>query len=189
MSPKLIEEFFGDKRFIHLFIKTLGIAGYGWIFPKKNSINIGMGQFESAVNPSKTKINIKELYLNFINILKEKEILPKNFKIENVKGATLPVFPLKKTYSDRVILCGDSAGFINSITGEGIYFAMASGEIAAGVIKDSIKINDYSEGYVDFSDKLDNEYYLQLTAEKIVTRYQKGFQKREYQKIRRRNEA
>lgn len=52
-----------------------------------------------------------------------------------------------------------------------------------------LKINDYSEGYIDFSDKLDNEYFLQLTAEKIVTRYQKGFQRREYQKIRRRNEA
>jgi flavin-dependent dehydrogenase len=44
-----------------------------------------------------------------------------------------------------VLLCGDAAGFINSITGEGIYYAMVSGEIAAGVAAEALEADDTSE--------------------------------------------
>jgi phage terminase large subunit GpA-like protein len=44
-------------------------------------------------------------------------------------------------------------------------------------------------GYVHFSDVLDEEYFKQLTAEKAVTRFHKGFKKRAYVKTRPRNEA
>ena len=71
--------------------------------------------------------------------------MPKSFTIKNVNGATLPVFPLEKTYTDHVLLCGDAAGFINSITGEGIYYAMVSGEIAAGVAAEALEADDTSE--------------------------------------------
>ena len=154
MEPEIIEKYFTDKRLISLFIKIQGIAGYGWIFPKKNHINIGVGQFESAANPISDKKNIKELYKKFIKILKEKNIIPKDFKIENIKGATLPIFPLDKTFGDRVLICGDAAGFINSITGEGIYYAMVSGELAADVIKDSFLKKDFSEEFLSKYQKL-----------------------------------
>jgi flavin-dependent dehydrogenase len=75
-------------------------------------------------------------------------MLPKNFKIENLKGGTLPVFPLEKTYTDRVMICGDAAGFVNSITGEGIYYAMASGEIAADVATMALHASNTSEQYL-----------------------------------------
>ena len=60
MTAKQLDTFFTEKRLVHLFIKTQGIAGYGWIFPKKKHINIGMGVFESVLDPSKPKINLKE---------------------------------------------------------------------------------------------------------------------------------
>ena len=44
-------------------------------------------------------------------------------------------------------------------------------------------------GYVHFSDTLTDEYFKQLTAEKAVTRFHKGFKKRSYVKTRERNEA
>jgi len=107
-----------------------------------------MGQFESTVDSSKPKTNLKESYEKYIKLLKEKKMLPKDFPIENVKGGLLPVFPLKKTYSERVLLCGDAAGFINSITGEGIYYAMASGEMAANVASESIDSDDMSSEFL-----------------------------------------
>jgi phage terminase large subunit GpA-like protein len=42
---------------------------------------------------------------------------------------------------------------------------------------------------VHFSDTLNDEYFRQLTAEKIVTRFVRGYKKRVFQKIRPRNEA
>ena len=44
-------------------------------------------------------------------------------------------------------------------------------------------------GYCHFPAHYDDEYFRQLTAEQIVTRFSKGFRKREWKKIRPRNEA
>jgi phage terminase large subunit GpA-like protein len=44
-------------------------------------------------------------------------------------------------------------------------------------------------GCVTFSDTLDAEYFLQLTAEQVKIRYHKGKKLREYVQIRERNEA
>ena len=52
-----------------------------------------------------------------------------------------------------------------------------------------LRIQEEGPGYVHFNEKLSDEYFRQLTAEKIVTRYHKGFKKRVYEKFRARNEA
>ena len=171
MSTQQLQKYFTDKKIVHLFIKTQGIAGYGWIFPKKKHINIGMGQFESAVDSSKPRPNLKESYKKYIKLLKEKKMLPKDFPIENVKGGTLPVFPLKKTYTDRVLICGDAAGFINSITGEGIYYAMASGEMAANVALESLDSDDMSS---EFLSKYQDLWYDKFGKDlKLLGRFNK----------------
>jgi phage terminase large subunit GpA-like protein len=45
------------------------------------------------------------------------------------------------------------------------------------------------EGYIHFSVDLDEEYFFQLTAEKMVTKYRRGFPIMEFVKTRERNEA
>jgi geranylgeranyl reductase family protein len=154
IAEEKLNKYFSKKRILHIFIKIKDIAGYGWIFPKKNYINIGIGEFESAVDKSKPKKNLKEVYSEFISTLKKNNILPKDFKSVKTKGATLPIFPLEKTFADRTILCGDAAGFINPITGEGIYYAMTSGEIAANVISGSLENQHTSEIYLSKYQKL-----------------------------------
>jgi phage terminase large subunit GpA-like protein len=52
-----------------------------------------------------------------------------------------------------------------------------------------LRIQEEGPGYVHFNDVLNDEYFKQLTAEKVVTRYHKGFRKRIYEKFRARNEA
>lgn len=51
------------------------------------------------------------------------------------------------------------------------------------------KITEPGPGYCHFPEGRDPEYYKQLTAEKIATKYHKGFARREFVKIRTRNEA
>jgi phage terminase large subunit GpA-like protein len=51
------------------------------------------------------------------------------------------------------------------------------------------KITEPGPGYCHFPEGRDPEYYKQLTAEKIATKYHKGFSRREFVKIRTRNEA
>ena len=52
-----------------------------------------------------------------------------------------------------------------------------------------MKIQEPGPGYIHFSDVLNEEYFRQLTAEKVITRFHKGFKKRVFEKIRPRNEA
>jgi flavin-dependent dehydrogenase len=45
----------------------------------------------------------------------------------------------RKIVADRTMLVGDAAGFIDPFTGEGIYYAMRSGQIAADCCKKAIE--------------------------------------------------
>ncbi len=52
-----------------------------------------------------------------------------------------------------------------------------------------LRVLEPGAGYVHFSETLNDEYFKMLTAEKVVLKYNKGFAKRTYIKIRPRNEA
>ena len=52
-----------------------------------------------------------------------------------------------------------------------------------------LRIQEPGPGYIHFADSLNDEYFRQLTAEKVVTRFSKGYKKRVWMKLRDRNEA
>lgn len=52
-----------------------------------------------------------------------------------------------------------------------------------------LRIQEPGPGYIHFNDLLETEYFKQLTAEKVITKYHKGFKKRMYVKTRPRNES
>lgn len=52
-----------------------------------------------------------------------------------------------------------------------------------------MRIEEPGAGFIHFPSHLDDEYFRQLTAEKVVTRFHRGYKKRVFQKIRARNEA
>lgn len=60
---------------------------------------------------------------------------------------------------------------------------------AKKIVHHRLRISEPGPGYCHFPREYDEEYFAQLTAEKIVTRYVKGFPKREWVKTRARNEA
>ena len=62
-------------------------------------------------------------------------------------------------------------------------------DTAKDLIFARLRIKEEGAGYIHFSEVLNDEYFRQLTAEKIVTKFVRGFKKRVFQKIRARNEA
>lgn len=60
---------------------------------------------------------------------------------------------------------------------------------AKGIIYSRLKIESAGPGYCHFPRDRDEEYFNQLTGEKLVTRYHKGFPRKEWIKARARNEA
>lgn len=51
----------------------------------------------------------------------------------------LPLGPVRRTVTDRVLAVGDAAGMVKPTTGGGIYYAMLSGRLAAEVAVDALR--------------------------------------------------
>lgn len=147
-DEKTIDKFFDKEKMCHMHLGFHNVSGYGWIFPKKQHLNIGIVELFLDSNTSKPKMNLLNIFNDYIKILKKTGMIPKNLEIGRCKGGTVPVAPLEKTYADRVIVVGDAGGFINPLSGEGIYYAMSSGKIAAQVITESLETGDTSEKFL-----------------------------------------
>jgi len=159
-----IDKLYGQNRCCHLYIRFKNVNGYGWIFPKKEHLNIGIGSIIRSSYLSKINVNLLNSFKDFLETLKNQKLVPKYLKSDNIKGGALPTYPLEKTYGNRVILIGDAAGVINPITGEGIYYAMSSGEIGASVVSNALECDNTSESFLagyqhnwrkDFGEDLD----------------------------------
>jgi digeranylgeranylglycerophospholipid reductase len=53
----------------------------------------------------------------------------------------LPLGPVRRSYADRVVAVGDSAGLVKPTTGGGIYYGMLSGVFASEVLADGLERN------------------------------------------------
>jgi geranylgeranyl reductase family protein len=96
-------------------------SGYAWIFPKKDHLSIGLGGYTTG------KVDLKTRLQSYI----ESHGLNGNGPIER-HGYFIPVSPRKEGFvKGRIILAGDAAGFVDSVTGEGITYALLSGRSAA----------------------------------------------------------
>ncbi|AKB55834.1 Geranylgeranyl diphosphate reductase [Methanosarcina barkeri 227] len=102
--------------------------GYLWIFPKDEYVCVG------AYTTNKKMKNIQKYLIDYIEKL---GLVPES---ENFKGHVIPHYGINYKQPDfPCILVGDAAGFGEYWTGEGIYYAVKSGTIAAEVISSSIK--------------------------------------------------
>ncbi|MDC4228066.1 MAG: geranylgeranyl reductase family protein [Candidatus Manganitrophus sp.] len=100
--------------------------GYGWIFPKENGAAVGIADFKAKVK------NPQALYRDFLGRH------PLSFEAGSIppNGCTIPIYrrsspPLAK---GRVLLVGDAGGLVDPLFGEGIFYAVRSGQIAAEAI-------------------------------------------------------
>lgn len=64
--------------------------------------------------------------------------------IPNARLKMLPLGPVRRTVSDRVIAVGDAAGMVKPTTGGGIYYSLLSGRLAAEVLSDALGRNALS---------------------------------------------
>jgi len=61
-----------------------------------------------------------------------------------VRSWVIPISPIKRTYSDRVLAVGDAAGQTKPTTGGGIYYGILSAKAAANTANLAFKTGDFS---------------------------------------------
>ena len=146
VGKEFVDKTFTDSRSLLVHFKPGGIEGYGWVFPKKEILNIGFGGYNRTIK----SVKIKEIWEDYITLLKEDGYFPKDQKTPPVKGAPLPLDgPLKATTMDYTLLVGDSAGMVSPLSGEGIYYGMHAGKLAIKTIKAALETGDFSQKHLD----------------------------------------
>lgn len=93
--------------------------GYGWAFPKSNTVTVGVGGINSR------NADMKGNMAAYVDLTGADPDL-------KYKGQYLPFGDYKRVPGrDHIVLVGDAAGLVDPITGEGIALAMESGAMAA----------------------------------------------------------
>lgn len=106
--------------------------GYGWVFPKGNFANVGVGIEKPGANaPLNGCLN------NFLNEIRNKGIIGSN--IYGKTSGLVPVSGLNDLCYGNIALCGDAAGLTHPITGAGILSAVISGSLLGDYISESLK--------------------------------------------------
>ncbi len=93
---------------------------YGWIFPHGKSASVGMGSMIKDVNLKEATAALRQT-----NGLDTCETI-------RCEGAPIPLKPMDRwDNGEDVVLAGDAAGVVAPSSGEGIYYAMVGGRVAA----------------------------------------------------------
>jgi geranylgeranyl reductase family protein len=115
-----------------------GFPGYGYVFPKRHHVDAGVGFLLSFF---KEKLDGAPYahHARFVEDARARGVVHGRSNPKNFKAYRLPLGgPLGRTYADRVLVCGDAAGFVNGYTGEGIYHAMVTGQLAGQTAADAL---------------------------------------------------
>jgi menaquinone-9 beta-reductase len=110
------------------------LPGYGWIFGMGDGrVNVGLGVLNSSKAYQRT--NYREMLLDWLAATPPDWGLCDEANADGkILGAALPMgFNRTPHYTRGLLLVGDSGGMVNPFNGEGIAYAMESGQLAAEI--------------------------------------------------------
>jgi menaquinone-9 beta-reductase len=115
------------------------LPGYGWIFGMGDGTsNVGLGLLNTSA--AFGDIDYRVLLRRWLAAMPAEWGLAEENRTGPVRGAALPMgFNRTPHYRDGLLLVGDAGGMVNPFNGEGIGYALESGEIAARVIAQALR--------------------------------------------------
>lgn len=122
VSPEQLGRFSGIARFDFGLLSH----GYAWAFPKRRHVSLGVLSMTQRAG------DLKAVMMHYLDLLGCRNAT----RIEQ-HGFVIPITPRTGPFVDkRLLLVGDAAGFADPVTGEGISFALRTGQLAAQSVID-----------------------------------------------------
>lgn len=112
------------------------IDGYLWFFPRENSCSVGIGDFS---NDHKRRHRLLDRYLAQLGVSQDKIIEKRSALIPSLRESDIAEHEVA---GEGWSLVGDAAGLAEPITGEGIYFAVYTGEFMARCLRENRSYQD-----------------------------------------------
>jgi geranylgeranyl reductase family protein len=119
------------ERYRGRLVLELGVVpgGYGWIFPKGDHVNVGVGGWAKEAPTLRAELS------RFC-----REYLIDESALEAVRGYRLPLLKPSTTLArGHVALIGDAAGLVDPLSGDGIYEAFLSAKLVTGAVLDVLE--------------------------------------------------
>jgi menaquinone-9 beta-reductase len=133
-------------------------AGYGWSFPARDEVRVGIGSFEP-------RFHVKEPTVKLTEDLERDAV--------GYQGNWIP-HRLRPATEDEVFFVGDSAGHCLPLTAEGIrtafYFGIACGRELRGVLDGGLTRHGALERYAAFSDRHLWHFTWLLRVQRLIPR-------------------
>jgi len=133
-------------------------AGYGWCFPARDELRIGVGSFDPRFHVRETT-----------------ELLAEDLRQERVRyqGNWIP-HKLRRATEGGVFFAGDSAGHCLPLSAEGIrtalYFGIALGRELRGVVEGRQTREEAAARYAEFNDSHEWKFRWMLRVQRLVPR-------------------
>jgi geranylgeranyl reductase family protein len=131
-KDKEIDNYIHDAIDIHFGLVRMG---YGWLFPKRGHFSVGIAGLLSEIK------NPRKVFENFLKKLGfDIESRPYTRYAHRIPAGGYD----RETCSDRIILVGDAAGYVDTFYGEGIAYAILSAKIAAETMVTAYEKDEFS---------------------------------------------
>ena len=124
-APQIKPAGYDDSRCDVFYQGHLSPDFYGWVFPHGDTLSIGTGSADKgfSLRHATTALRRAAGLEGATTVRRE--------------GAPLPMKPLPRWDNGRdVVLAGDAAGVVAPASGEGIYYALAGGRLAADAVEE-----------------------------------------------------
>ena len=124
---------FPETDYVEVYLgRQIAAGGFGWLVPFRRA---GVSYARVGVMcESRPRAAFKELTAR---IRPRFSVTAPPWDEPRIK--VLPLAPVARTWSARVLAVGDAAGLVKATTGGGIYFGLLSGRIAADVLGDALR--------------------------------------------------
>ena len=165
-------EISGDPDFLQMYSDTVFLdwgtfpGGYGWMFPKNDHFSIGVG---GPAILSKQMMPYYHSFLDYLGFGGSHPAPNPNWgggKGEGLvtlshKSWPIPVRTKKGDFhSGHALVVGDAAGLTDSLTGEGIYYAVRSGRLAAKSCASLLQ--GQAGALISYTDQVNDELMTEL---------------------------
>ncbi len=160
-----------DKRFENCcefyFDSTTAPEGYYWIFPKRESVAVGIcGSASIILN---RRIDLKDKLDHFIerHPLVSHKLYDGHIKLR--KSGILPLRICDELVFKNAMIVGDAGGFVNSLSKGGIYSARKSSEIASQYAVTFLETGQQEE-LLGYEAEVKNRFRDQSESNKLIIR-------------------
>jgi geranylgeranyl reductase family protein len=136
VGEDFVRQAYGPGSMTRVDLREGDVTGYAWAFPKREHVNVGFGALVEDLHNGVGKYKA----VTYAQRLVDMGLLPENPTGGSWKAAPIPMGgPEGPVSRPGALSIGDCVGLVSPLSGDGIYYAVRSGELASMVMDKALE--------------------------------------------------